>query len=810
MKEIGKVMILPVIPVALFMLFFIYPIFTPVYGDQSGINKPGNIAFKSNAISVDEDAGEVSVELVRENGSDGELSTVVLFGGSRGTDTATVDLDYRVPDPVPNILTWKDGEDGIKTIKVPILQDSKLEGDEFFTVFFTRNGASSLEEMKVTIIDVHKPGDIHFKSQKSAISEAEAEISLTIVREGGTDGPVVVDVVVGDQGDSAESGRDYGVPSVTQLTWGDGDDQEKTVKIPIIADGRVEGEETLTVRLVQDGTVLDVVNFTITDASSDTNAPGAAVIDGLEIISGDRQRFDPVLSFEDLVVKVLFTKGEAFSGVPIDWTVKPDNSGNLEATRTLTNAQGESSNRFTATTTRRVVVRATVRLSQADATGRRLQARAEADPFVEFVINPAIADTRGLTGNQENVAVALDVACPALENKAALTAGEQDLQATCRELQSSDPALVAESLSRLAHEEVTTQGTVLVETGNLQVMNVNARLNAIRAGATGGLNVSGLNIRFAGQALPHVLVDAMLGGGASAGDGSLLSSPWSGFINGDISLGNKSGTVDETGFDFSALGVTAGLDYRASATTVVGVSLGYGSNNSDLENDSGLMDMTGLYFTAYGTYYQNDRIYIDGLVKLGMNNFDTQRRVSKFSDPLQLAQGDTDGKEYSFSLGGGYDYNWGAMTLTPYGRLSYVTAAINGYTETASNPGGKGSGSVLVIQGQDIDSLTTVMGGQVSYAISKPGSVYLPQLRFEWEHEFKDDSRSISAHFVHDPSHRAFSIASGAPDRNYFNLGLGFSAVAPHGKSGFLYYETRIDQDNVEQHWLKGGFRIEF
>jgi outer membrane autotransporter protein len=233
-------------------------------------------------------------------------------------------------------------------------------------------------------------------------------------------------------------------------------------------------------------------------------------------------------------------------------------------------------------------------------------------------------------------------------------------------------------------------------------------------------------------------------------------------------------------------------------------------NKSDFNNSSGNMELDGVHLMAYGTYYQSESFYLDGLIKLGSNDYATRRRVSRNEKPLQEAAGDTDGLEYSMSLSGGYDYNQGGFSYGPYGRLSYTRAEIDAFTESASNPGAPGIGSVLSLSDQEVDSATAVLGGQVSYAISRPSGVFMPQARMEWEHEFSDGSRELSAQFVHDPSSSTFTITTDEPDRDYLNLGLGVSVVTAQGRSGFLYYETRLDQDSITQNWIKAGVRLEF
>jgi outer membrane autotransporter protein len=222
------------------------------------------------------------------------------------------------------------------------------------------------------------------------------------------------------------------------------------------------------------------------------------------------------------------------------------------------------------------------------------------------------------------------------------------------------------------------------------------------------------------------------------------------------------------------------------------------------------MELDGVHAMVYGTYYQSEHFYLDGLLKVGKNDFTTQRRLGSRAKPLQAAYADTEGMDYSASLNGGFEFSQGPFSFGPYGRLSFTRAEIDAYAESVSDPKGKGAGSVVSISDQTIDSTTAAAGGQLSWAISLSNSVLIPQTRFEWEHEFSDESREVSAQFIHDPSSSTFSITTDRPDQDFLNIGVGFSIVTAEGRSGFIDYETRIGQDNISSNWVKAGVRLEF
>jgi outer membrane autotransporter protein len=218
--------------------------------------------------------------------------------------------------------------------------------------------------------------------------------------------------------------------------------------------------------------------------------------------------------------------------------------------------------------------------------------------------------------------------------------------------------------------------------------------------------------------------------------------------------------------------------------------------------------------SLYGIYYVSN-FYVDGIVTFGWSDVDIDRTirytiaaVDGTTSVSQTARGDTDTKQYSLGFGVGYDFNAGGWTLSPLVRVNYIRLDIDGYEETIDNTNA-GFGWALAFDDQDVESLTSVVGGQISYAISTAFGVLLPQVRGEWEHEFKDDRRTLTARFVHDPAGADILFSTDAPDRDFFNIGAGLSAVFRGGVSAFAYYETVLGLEDVTRHAVTVGVRKE-
>jgi outer membrane autotransporter protein len=141
-------------------------------------------------------------------------------------------------------------------------------------------------------------------------------------------------------------------------------------------------------------------------------------------------------------------------------------------------------------------------------------------------------------------------------------------------------------------------------------------------------------------------------------------------------------------------------------------------------------------------------------------------------------------------------------------RINYIKLDIDGYREEIDNTN-PGFGWALAFDDQDVESLTTALGGQVSYAISTGVGVLLPQVRFEWEHEFLNASRTLTARFINDPQRAPIRFVTDGPDRDFFNIGIGLSATFRGGVAAFVQYDTVLGLEDVTRHTVVLGVRKE-
>lgn len=158
-------------------------------------------------------------------------------------------------------------------------------------------------------------------------------------------------------------------------------------------------------------------------------------------------------------------------------------------------------------------------------------------------------------------------------------------------------------------------------------------------------------------------------------------------------------------------------------------------------------------------------------------------------DPLGLgspAAGRAGDARYVVSLGLGYRIANGPFTITPSLNLDYTADRETALTDDDGAP-----------------SLSSSLGGQMSYRLDHGWGELEPHVRLRWIHEF-DDDRPLAAFDADRPA---------AEDQDYLNLGLGVSARFRDGGAAFLSYEQVFGKRDVtddDDYTVTGGVRFDF
>jgi Calx-beta domain len=203
----------------------------------------GQIDFKSLHYDVDEHDGQATVTVQRLGGVGGAVS--IDYSTSDGT--ATAGSDYEAAN---GTLTWAAGDSADKAFTVPVSWDGRVEDAESINLALTNPGGGSdlgpNNVAVISIVDDGASGPLTLSSTSYSVGEADALVTVTVTRSGGSlGGPVAVDYTTGDG--TATAGSDYVAASGT-LTFDQGEDST-SFTVPLTTDAVHEGDETFQVTL---------------------------------------------------------------------------------------------------------------------------------------------------------------------------------------------------------------------------------------------------------------------------------------------------------------------------------------------------------------------------------------------------------------------------------------------------------------------------------------------------------------------------------------------------------------------------------
>ncbi|MFK7891162.1 MAG: autotransporter outer membrane beta-barrel domain-containing protein [Granulosicoccus sp.] len=417
----------------------------------------------------------------------------------------------------------------------------------------------------------------------------------------------------------------------------------------------------------------------------------------------------------------------------------------------------------------------------------------------------------GLNVNQTRGLTQLDEACDAVTGNGSDQAlALLDVCATVDALDPNDPddvEALAEIADIIAPEEAFAINDSLTTLSDYQTTNVRARLNALRSRELEAESEEDLSTGIDDTALAaeheYSSVSPAKGGGASAD----LSSRFGSFVSGHISSGDIDGAKLQQSAEISSSSITIGGDYRFNDNVVAGLGIGFLQDESSFKRFSGGAESEAISVTAFATWYETDKGYLDIVLDIGSSDYELERSISIPPDTGLVAVASPGADSLAVTLGAGRNFQIGGWDLGGYFRLSHKQATVDAYSESlkVQLPG---FATLYSFDEQEVQSTETVLGVEVSKVVNTTRAVFIPLVRVEYVSENEREKDEITATLISTNTVASYR----GEDRvgSYSNFGIGANAVFRRGKSAYAYYETHIQHDLVSQDWLKAGIRFEF
>lgn len=372
--------------------------------------------------------------------------------------------------------------------------------------------------------------------------------------------------------------------------------------------------------------------------------------------------------------------------------------------------------------------------------------------------------------------------------------GASSLDDRCMELLGMTPEQQSIAASAITPEEINVIGSIAVATAQVvSSTGVYSRLNGLRKGnqKKGGMTISGLSSE------PVYI---------AAGDLPEIYKRLGVFINASGSFGTKNTGTHELGYGFGNASITIGSDYAFTDNLLLGAAFTYRNVKAEFARNSGDVTAHSYSGSIYGTFNYQD-FYTDGLFSIGSAHTDITRNII-YSTPTAAintrAFGNTDAMEYKTTLSSGYNFFINRFNINPYVGFQYTKTATQGFDESG------GMGWAIHYDSQDIESIQSSVGARFAYIFDTNFGVIIPQASAEWIHEYGYNQRVLNTHFIQDLNKTKFQILSDKPDRDFMTASFNVQGQFAHDISGFLGYDIVLLRENVSNHTVTAGIRMQF
>ncbi len=238
------------------------------------------------------------------------------------------------------------------------------------------------------------------------------------------------------------------------------------------------------------------------------------------------------------------------------------------------------------------------------------------------------------------------------------------------------------------------------------------------------------------------------------------------WINGRADFGSFEAYRQAASFDSDNIAVNMGVDQRIGERGLLGFSLGYDHDHSDIANDGTRSIAQGYSASFYGSFQPAAQVYLDAVLGGGGLHFDSRRHDA---DSSTFLGGRRSGSQWFGSLTAGYEYRRGELLMSPYGRLEWSRTELNGFSENGV------ASAALAYGSETVRTSLAVVGLRASGAIKLDYGMLVPRARLEIGHDFQGTS-STTLSYAAIPSAGSWNVLTNPYAANGTSVLLGIGA----------------------------------
>ena len=251
---------------------------------------------------------------------------------------------------------------------------------------------------------------------------------------------------------------------------------------------------------------------------------------------------------------------------------------------------------------------------------------------------------------------------------------------------------------------------------------------------------------------------------------------------------------------FNSVGLTAGVDLRMTDRVIVGASLGYGADRTDVGQNGSRSDASSLSASLYASLKLIEPLFLDGAIGYGTLGYDNKRWVSGDST---IVSGKRNGSYWFGAAALSYEWRRGQMKLAPYVRTDFMSASFDGYAEQGS------SAQLLTFEAMKVNAVSGAVGLRGSIDIPVSFGTLTPTARVEYRQTGQDVYNQ--AMYYSDLGPALASTLSQPSASNHITSGaVGLRATAPGGLTAELEYGISSGSAALLMQTIRAALRLPF
>lgn len=263
--------------------------------------------------------------------------------------------------------------------------------------------------------------------------------------------------------------------------------------------------------------------------------------------------------------------------------------------------------------------------------------------------------------------------------------------------------------------------------------------------------------------------------------GSMTSSPKAAQQNDEASCadwavwgdaGISNGANGDNRYKFNMPSVTVGIDFRANPSLVVGLALGYGEDDNEINNGLAQSDSRFYSTMVYAGFEMTDSLFLDVIAGYSDGHFNTKRDIVEENLSLKASR---NGNQFfsKVRLSGVQEIN--GFRLMPFVSVEYGDGSLKSYRESGDNL------LALAYEKANFDYTTASAGMKLSYAIKTETGVFEPSIRFQ--HRYTNDSSVNQTLYYADLPENKYNLRTDPFSRNQSTVDFGLTLRTKGGVS---------------------------